>query len=165
MNGFWAFLSPSGWFLGLGLFQNMFHNPLIYTNNFCFGYITVFCFFETFPGWVGGWLENLILMKTQSSAQTWTWTWTLDFNLGFVKREMVCLFILATANHSEPLYLASGDYRTVVTGKVSGPLYSVYELYWGRMWLLVVLHKLIWFGVSKPNLLIHTSSKDQKYQI
>ena len=31
---------------------------------------------------VAGWLENLILMKTQSSAQTWTWT--LDFDLGFV---------------------------------------------------------------------------------
>ena len=43
-------------FLGLDLFQNMFHNLLIYTNNFCFGYIAVSCFFETFPGgWVGGW--------------------------------------------------------------------------------------------------------------
>ena len=28
----------------------------------------------------GGWLEDLILMKTQSSV----WTWTLDFDLGFV---------------------------------------------------------------------------------
>ena len=28
------------------------------------------------------WLEKLILMKTQASAQTWTWT--LDFDLGFV---------------------------------------------------------------------------------
>ena len=63
------------------------HNLLIYTNNFCFGYITVSCFFETFPGgWLGvgvagdGWLELLILMKTQSSV----WTWTLDFDLGFV---------------------------------------------------------------------------------
>ena len=58
----------------------------MYTDNFCFGYIAVSCFFETFPaGWLaglGGWLENLILMKTQSSAQTWTWT--LDFDLGFV---------------------------------------------------------------------------------
>ena len=33
-------------------------------------------------GWLAGWLENLILMKTQSSALTWTWT--LDFDLGFV---------------------------------------------------------------------------------
>ena len=80
---FWPFLAPSGWFLGLALFQNMFHNLLIYTNNFCFGYIAVSCLFETFPGgWLGGWLENLILMKTQSSV--WTWTWTLDFDLGFV---------------------------------------------------------------------------------
>ena len=31
---------------------------------------------------LGGQLENLILMKTQSSALTWTWT--LDFDLGFV---------------------------------------------------------------------------------
>ena len=31
----------------------------MYTNNFCFGYITVSCFFETFPGgWLagGGWV-------------------------------------------------------------------------------------------------------------
>ena len=83
LKGFWPYLTPSGWFLGLGLFQNMFHNLLMYTDNFCFGYIAVSCFFETFPGgWVGGWLENLILMKTQSSV--WTWTWTLDFDLGFV---------------------------------------------------------------------------------
>ena len=35
----------------------MFQNLLIYTNNFCFGYIAVSCFFETFPaGWVGGWV-------------------------------------------------------------------------------------------------------------
>ena len=53
MNGLWPFLTPSGWFLGLGLFQNLFHNLLIYTNNFCFGYITVSCFFETFPVWLG----------------------------------------------------------------------------------------------------------------
>ena len=32
----------------------MFHNLLIYTNNFCFGYFAVSCFFETFPaGWLG----------------------------------------------------------------------------------------------------------------
>ena len=41
--------------LGLGLFQNMFHILLIYTNNFCFGYITVSCFFETYRGvWLAG---------------------------------------------------------------------------------------------------------------
>ena len=82
LNGFRLFLAPSGWFLGLGLFQNIFYNLLMYTNNFCFGYITVSCFFETFPGWLagGGWLKNPILMKTQLSV----WTWTLDFNLGFV---------------------------------------------------------------------------------
>ena len=34
----------------------------------------------------GGWLENLILMKTQWSALTWTWT--LDFNLGFVNSKI-----------------------------------------------------------------------------
>ena len=69
----------------------------MYTNNFCFGYITVSCFFETFPGgWLGvgvaggGWLELLILMKTQSSV--WTWTWTLDFDLGFVNFDSPCHF-------------------------------------------------------------------------
>ena len=46
--------------------------------------MTVSCFFETFStGRLRGWLENLILMRTQLSAMTWTWT--LDFELGFVK--------------------------------------------------------------------------------
>ena len=55
MKGFSPFLTSSGWFLGLGLFQNMFHNLIIYTNNFCFGWIAVSCFFETLPaGWVAG---------------------------------------------------------------------------------------------------------------
>ena len=51
-------------------------------------------------GW--GWLENLILMKTQASAQTWTWT--LDFDLGFVKKKfllamiVVCRTIAGVAN-------------------------------------------------------------------
>ena len=49
--------------------------------NFCLGYDTVSCFFETFPGWLAVCLENTILMKTQSSI----WTWTLDLDLGFVK--------------------------------------------------------------------------------
>ena len=51
--------------------QNMFYNLL--TSRF----------FETFlGGWVGGWSETMILIKTQSSVQTWTWN--LDFDLGFV---------------------------------------------------------------------------------
>ena len=64
----------------------------MYNNNFCFGYIAVSCFFETFlvagDGFLawGGWLENPILMKTQSSV--WTWTWTSDFDLGFVNIEI-----------------------------------------------------------------------------
>ena len=44
-------------------------------------------------GRVAGWLENLILMKTRSSAQTWTWT--LDFNLGFVKIKIYDITLLA----------------------------------------------------------------------
>ena len=87
MNGFCAFLTSSEWVLGLGLFQKMCHNLLIYTDNFCFGDLALSCFFETFlVGWLGGraasWLENLILRKTQLSA----WTWTLDFALGFVNK-------------------------------------------------------------------------------
>ena len=100
MRGFWPFLTPSGWFLGLALFQNMFHNLLIYTNNFCFGYIAVSCFFETFPGgwvggWLGGWLENLILMKTQSSV--WTWIWTLYLDLGFVDAQVLCIWYIVVS--------------------------------------------------------------------
>ena len=29
----------------------------MYTNNFYFGYINVYCFYETFPGgWLAGWV-------------------------------------------------------------------------------------------------------------
>ena len=50
----------AGWWLGLvgesNLMKNIFHNLQIHTNNFCFGYIIVSCFFETFPAdWVAGW--------------------------------------------------------------------------------------------------------------
>ena len=38
---------PTDLVLGLGLFQKMFHNLLMYTDNFCFGHITGSCFFET----------------------------------------------------------------------------------------------------------------------
>ena len=41
-------------FLGLGLFQHMFHNLLIYTYKYCFGCVVVFCFFKAFPDrWLG----------------------------------------------------------------------------------------------------------------
>ena len=65
--------------MGLGLFQNMFHNLLIYTNNFCFGYFAVSCFFETFPaGWLGvaGWLESLTLMKPSRQSGLGLVLWT-----------------------------------------------------------------------------------------
>ena len=43
-------MTSSEWIFGLGFFQNMFHNLL---NNFCFWYIDVSCFFETFlASWV-----------------------------------------------------------------------------------------------------------------
>ena len=67
------FLTPSIWFFGLGLFQNMFHNLLIYTHNFDFGYITVSCFLETFPG---GWVVG----KSDSNE---TPVVSLDFDLEF----------------------------------------------------------------------------------
>ena len=66
----------------------MFHNLLTKTNNFCFGFIALSCFFETFPGgWLDGWLENGILMKTQFSNRTLTLS--LDFDLGFVNWELM----------------------------------------------------------------------------
>ena len=97
--------------MSLGLFQNMFHNLLIYTNNFCFGFITVSCFFETFLGWLagvgvagGGWLENPILMKTQSSV--WTWTLTLDFDLGFVNTRSYSGFVLKLVTKKLSVYVS-----------------------------------------------------------
>ena len=49
LKGF-GHLGSHGTIFGKGLFQNMFQNLLINTNNkFCFGYIALFCFFETFP--------------------------------------------------------------------------------------------------------------------
>ena len=65
LKGFRSFLTSSGWFLGLGLFQNMFHNLLIYTNNFCCVYIAVYCFFETFPA---GW--GLVVAKSYSNENS-----------------------------------------------------------------------------------------------
>ena len=88
MNGFQLFFTPSGWFLGLGLSQNMFQNLLIYTNNFCFGYIAVSCFFETFPagwlgGWLGGWVAGLVAGCLAGWLAWWLGGWLVgksDFN-------------------------------------------------------------------------------------
>ena len=59
----WLFLDLD-WFRNMSHgIRNMFHSLLKHTNNFCFEYIAISRFFETFPA---GRLENLILMKTQS---------------------------------------------------------------------------------------------------
>ena len=96
LKGFRSFLTSSGWFLGLGLFQNMFHNLLIYTKHFCFGYIAVSCFFETFPaGWVVGksdFNENPVV--------------SLDLDLDFGLRLKVCPFyppLTPIAHRKSPL--------------------------------------------------------------
>ena len=44
---------------------------------------------------MAGWLENLILMKTQLSV----WTWTLDFDLGFVNFCFTCISAKYTAEN------------------------------------------------------------------
>ena len=69
----------------IGLLQNMFHNLLIYTNNFCFGYITVSCFFQTFPGWLGGWLG--VVGKSDFNENPGV---SLDLDLDFGLRLRVC---------------------------------------------------------------------------
>ena len=64
-----------------------------FVNNFCFGYINVSCFFETFPG-VGVWLGGLkILMKTLSSNLD------LDFDLGFVDTTFTYEIFAALIKH------------------------------------------------------------------
>ena len=69
-------MTPSGWFLGLGLFKNMFLSLLIYTNNFCSGYLAVSGFFETY---VGGWVIGKSNFNENSVISP-----DLDFDLGFL---------------------------------------------------------------------------------
>ena len=57
----------------------MFHNLLIYTNNICYEYIIVTCFFETFPGgW--GWVVGKSNFNENSVVSL-----DLDFDLGLSK--------------------------------------------------------------------------------
>ena len=67
LGPFLHFLGLWGYFWGWGQVQQLFWDLLTYTNNFYFGIIALFCFFETFSGG-GGWLDIAILMKTKSSA-------------------------------------------------------------------------------------------------
>ena len=57
----------------------------MYTNNFCFGYITVSCFFETFPGWLAGllgWLDGWVAGKSYfKENQVISLNMDLDFGL------------------------------------------------------------------------------------
>ena len=79
-------MGPLGLFFGLMSGLKTFLGPAYIDLQLLFWKYSSVLLFKNFPGWVAGWLggglENLILMKTQSSAQTWTWT--LDFDLGFV---------------------------------------------------------------------------------
>ena len=72
--------TPSEWILDLGLFKIMFDNLLTTFVLNILLYLASFKLARLGACLIGGWLENLILMKTQSSAQTWT----LDVDLGFV---------------------------------------------------------------------------------
>ena len=55
----------------------------MYTDNFCFGYIAVSCFFETFPGgWLG--VENSVV--------------SLDLDLDFGLRLRVCQKLISVDN-------------------------------------------------------------------
>ena len=60
----------------------MFHNLLMYTNNFCFGYIAVSCFFETFLG-VAGWVAGKSDFDENPDV-------SLDVDLDFGLRLRVC---------------------------------------------------------------------------
>ena len=74
--------------MGLGLFQNMFHNLLMHANNFCFGYINVSCFFETFPdGWVAGGGGGWVVGKSDFNENPVV---GLDLDLDFGLRLRVC---------------------------------------------------------------------------
>ena len=70
LGPFWL---PADRFWGAGLFQNMFHNLLMYTDNFCFGHIAVSCFFET----------SCVVGKFDLNENPVV-SLDLDFDLGFV---------------------------------------------------------------------------------
>ena len=58
----------------------------MYTNNFCFGYIAVSLFFETFlgglgwDGWVAGWLAGWVVGKSDFNENPVV---SLDLDLDF----------------------------------------------------------------------------------
>ena len=92
-----VFKSALGDIFGVGVgvrFKSFFGTYLHRLTTFILEVLLCLAFLKL--SWLGGWLENLILIKTQSSAQTWTWI--LDFNLGFVKK-------LETENKFEELNL------------------------------------------------------------
>ena len=86
----------------------------MYTDNFCFGYIAVYCFFETFPGgWVGvgvgvtGWVVGISDFNENPVISL-----DLDFDLGFVKIDYIYEYLFPTSmsiefsfnqNHIQPI--------------------------------------------------------------
>ena len=61
----------------------MFYNLIMYTNNFCFGYIAVSCFCETLPG--GGGVAGWVVGKSAFDENpVVSLDLDLDFNTGFV---------------------------------------------------------------------------------
>ena len=111
----WPFcLGPFGLFgpcrssFGIGIKFKRFCGNYIH-NLTTFENLALSCLFETFPGVVvGGWIEILILMKTQSS----TWTWTLDFVHGL----RVCQPSFYVDMNSFPLWF-DGPFRCEPTVK------------------------------------------------
>ena len=66
-------------------------------NNFCFGYIAVYCFFKNFPrGWWVGWSGWKLWFHWIPSRQLWLWLWTFDSDLGFVNTSIykICFPLL-----------------------------------------------------------------------
>ena len=119
---FLHFLGSSGLFLGLGSGPKTFWDLLTLTNNFYFGNIALFCFFETFSVGVGvGWLDIAILLKTKSSAFDFDWRlWVHQF-----------LYFSSSFSQSERLWqmIVGIKGKCIVTAMKDSVLYFLFSVY------------------------------------
>ena len=117
MKGYWPFLTLSGWFLGLGLFQNMFHNLLIYTNNFCFGYIIIVYY-------------SLFTNSTESRFSQWVKTYIIDIIKIFCHFLQLSIALGTRSSHEFPTAWSFlfRDEKPQIPILIWGPMASLFKI-------------------------------------